>query len=228
LEPLKLSSASAAGQKCKKKFFKRHFLPQWSEALKALEVSAPLLSLCFDVWKADLTLGWVLQDEQLSRPPLLPRAGPSRPSTPSNFSRPSTPSNLSRPPSSLARAPSALGIASHPAPPSSVHSSSFAARPSHIAHPRSSISSNAPGSRAPLTTSRRDSATAQPPPPGPRPADKAAGSKAKRRRDSSPPLRTGKRPKGSEAATSSRPAFMSLVQSNAASVSFFFRFSPHL
>jgi hypothetical protein len=213
LEPLKTSSASA-GQRRKKKFYKRHFLTEWLEALKALEVVAPLLSLCFDNWKADLILGWVLQDEHCSEvshsaPPS--RMGPSRPSTPSNLSPSSPPSSLARPPSSLARPPSSLAISSHPAPPSSVSSSSRIAPPS-----RSSTSSNvAPASRVPHPTPRRvlppssqptqppaPSGTVQPPSPEPRPAGKAAGPKAKRRRDPSPSIRTGKRSKGDKDTTS--------------------------
>jgi len=195
LEPLRLSSASATRQPRKKKFYKHHFLLQWSEALKVLEVAIPLLSLCFDIWKADLTLRWVLQDEQLSRSAPLPHVGPSHPLTPSN---------LSHPPSSLAHSPSSLAISSHPTPPSSVNLSSLIARPSHIAPPHSSTSSNVtPASHAPLPISRHASMTAQPPPPRPRPADKAAGLKAEHRHNSSPPLRTRKQLKGSEDTTSS-------------------------
>jgi len=215
LDVLRTSSVLAAGQPRKKKFYKRFFLKEWRQALVALEAAAPLLSICFDAWKADLTLGSVMQDERpsddsYSAPPSSPSHS-APPSLAGSASRASTPSSLARPPSGLARRPSNLGRSSHPATPS-----------------RSSTpSSVAPASRAPKPSPRRASFKSTQPrvPSGsvqPRPAGKASGSKSKRQRDSSPTLRTGKRSKVTEDVAqrrppSPRPVFFSMVQSGAAS-----------
>jgi hypothetical protein len=49
----------------KKMFFKCFFLNEWLQAVRALELAAPLLSLCARVWKGDRMLGCVLQDKKL-------------------------------------------------------------------------------------------------------------------------------------------------------------------
>jgi hypothetical protein len=47
----------------KKMFFKHFFLTDWVKALCKLESLAPLLSLCAGKYKANMTLGMVLQDD---------------------------------------------------------------------------------------------------------------------------------------------------------------------
>lgn len=154
----------------KKMFFKRFFLQQWIQALRELESMAPLLSLCAGEYKADMTLGSVLQDEVTQRErdaPVLSRA-----STPSSLGlspQPRAPPSRSGPPrsgpSSRSGPPSRHSPASTPAatPPSSTGSSSVGR--SRPPSPR----------RVALKSSHKGS---KPPPP--------AASKGKRRREQSP------------------------------------------
>ncbi len=175
LESLTSTAPLSADQPRKKKYYKRFFPKEWDRALRELEGLAPLLSLCVGDWKADQTLGTVLQDE------FDHSASPSHSVPPS---RASTPSNLG---------PSSSGlVTSHTAPPSSAAPSSTVSRSSRAPSPR----------RVALKSSRPAPRPVQPPP-EPAPASKPVDPKPKRRRDPSPTLRTGKKSKGGEDATSS-------------------------
>src|SRR6266702_5431592 len=175
LESLTSTAPLSADQPRKKKYYKRFFPKEWDRALRELEGLAPLLSLCVGDWKVDQTLGTVLQDE------FDHSASPSHSVPPS---RASTPSNLG---------PSSSGlVTSHTAPPSSAAPSSTVSRSSRAPSPR----------RVALKSSRPAPRPVQPPP-EPAPASKPVDPKPKRRRDPSPTLRTGKKSKGGEDATSS-------------------------
>jgi hypothetical protein len=165
LEILKTSSLLSHGQPRKKKFYKCFFLREWLQALKDLEAATPLLSLCFNTWKADLTLGSVLQDEH---------SEPSHLATPSHHSHlapPScvlTPSSLAHTPG-LARTPSSLAPASRVLPASRSSTPSSIAPASHTSQPspcRTLFKSST------LTQPCAPSRVVQPLPPEPRPAGK--------------------------------------------------------
>ena len=173
--------SSAANVPRKKNFYRRYFLKEWSQALRELELLAPLLTLCAGVWKADKTIGTVLQDS---------KSGPQEPSRP--------PSRASSVTSSLSRAASR---ASTPglAPPSSTIGSSRGAPSSTLASSRaapSSCQSRPSPHRVILNKSsvrpRPVSGAAEP-----ASANKGAASKGKRRHEPSP-LLTEKRAKGDE------------------------------
>lgn len=169
-----LKTPVAARPSRKKSFFKQYFLKEWVLALRELETMAPLLSLCSPAWKADQTLGSVLQqDDAMSEPP----------------SRASTPSSIA--PASRVLPSSNLG-SSRIGPPSSVAPSSSDLR----------SSSHARSNRRVSFKSLQAASGAEQPPPDPAPASKATGPKAKRRRDPSPAARTGKRTKGDEPTSS--------------------------
>jgi hypothetical protein len=95
LANLPTPSQAGAGQPWKKAFFKCYYPSEWDQALRKLEVQAPLLSLCFVDWKADQMLGGVLQDK-------LAHSATAAHSTP---------------PSCLTT-PSSLGVTDLPGPPS--------------------------------------------------------------------------------------------------------------
>ncbi|KAF8256522.1 hypothetical protein EI94DRAFT_1822438 [Lactarius quietus] len=54
---------SATSVPQKKVFYRHHFLKEWLQALRELELLTPLLSLCGSTWKAEKVLGSVLQDK---------------------------------------------------------------------------------------------------------------------------------------------------------------------
>ena len=83
LDPLDPQGILSAGQPRKIFFYKNNFQNRWNRALSKLEVVAPLMSFCAGTWKADLTLGSVLQDTTLSKNPA--PGPPSRSSTPSSL-----------------------------------------------------------------------------------------------------------------------------------------------
>jgi hypothetical protein len=188
---LKTSAPQAAGRVRKKSYYKRFFLNEWVQALRTLEGLAPLVSLCAGEWKADMTLGTVLQDEPSCSVPLVPS-----PSVPLSHS--STPSSVGP----ASRGPASHGSpASHTAPASSISTSSSVAR-SHHPLPR----------HVALKSSQRVSKQAQPPP-EPVPASTSAGPKGKRRHDPSPTPRTRKRARSDEDAVSSAPSAGVLTES---------------
>jgi hypothetical protein len=89
---------AAAGQLCKKSFFKHHFLSEWIWAMNELEAVAPLTSFCAGTWKADLTLGSILDVLSSRSAPPSQTAPPSRSSlTPSSV----IPSSNMAPPSTV-------------------------------------------------------------------------------------------------------------------------------
>ena len=45
-----------------KKFYQTHFANEWIQAMQELDAIAPLTSYCASTYKADLTLGSILQD----------------------------------------------------------------------------------------------------------------------------------------------------------------------
>ena len=69
LDPLDPQGILSAGQPHKNFFYKNNFRNEWNHALSELEVVTPLTSFCAGTWKADLTLGSVLQDTTLSKNP---------------------------------------------------------------------------------------------------------------------------------------------------------------
>ena len=83
LDPLDPQGILSAGQPCKKNFYKNNFWNKWNRALSKLEVVTPLTSFCAGTWKADLTLGSVLQDTTLLKNPA--PGPPSRSLTPSSL-----------------------------------------------------------------------------------------------------------------------------------------------
>ena len=92
LYSLNMSKFRTAGQPQKKGFLQVFFHNIWFSTLEELEVMSPLLSLCAGIWKVDMTLMSVMQDDHsLVLPP-----SPS----PSNMVLPShAPLSCSAPPS---------------------------------------------------------------------------------------------------------------------------------
>ncbi|KAN0130423.1 hypothetical protein V8E53_011824 [Lactarius tabidus] len=112
LNPLGILSA---GQPHKKSFFKHHFLNNWVRAMNELKSVAPLTSFCAGTWKADMTLGSVLDVLPTSSVPPPDDTPPSHSSTPSSSLAPSciAPS---------CNAPSSVVCSSNMGPPSTVPS----------------------------------------------------------------------------------------------------------
>ncbi|KAF8266666.1 hypothetical protein EI94DRAFT_1802865 [Lactarius quietus] len=217
---------SAASLPRKIVFYRCHFLKEWLQAVRALEVLAPLLSLCGGTWKAEKALASVLQDKPLQPPSHAPHT-----STPALSSSHSHASTLAFP-SSHSRAHSAHSAPSHP---HSAHScaSTPGIPPSSVVSGRSS--SNIPTSAAssahstwvsPRRAALKSTIQAWPVlgPSQPAAASKAVAPKAKHRCEPSPP-QNEKRAKGSNEPTpevpssSPCPAFLSLVQEGVASSS---------
>jgi hypothetical protein len=164
---------AAAGQPRKKSFFKHHFLSKWIQAMNWLEAVAPLTSFCASTWKADLTLGSILDVLSSRSAPPSQTAPPSRSSsTPSSV----IPSSNMAPPSTVpSRAGSSCAGSSHArssCTPSISHSAGVASA-SHTS--RRSPRCAAPKSLqmcAPSESQQADSAPSS-----------LAASKGKRRRD---------------------------------------------
>ena len=160
----------------KKNFYRRYFIKEWSQALRELELLAPLLTLCCGVWKADKTLGCILDGkpvpQAVSRPPSRASSVSSSLSHATSLSRaPSRTSAPGVPPSS------SLGSSSRPPSSAASHSRPSQQSPHRVALGRSS------GRSRPISE-----------PAEPASVTKSAASKGKRRREPSP-LPTEKRAK---------------------------------
>jgi hypothetical protein len=182
------AASHATGLARKKKFFKGFFPDQWAAALVELERLVPLTSLCSGEWKADKTLGSVLQDEPAPVPSDSPP--PSRSSTPSIIGSASRVGPASRVGFPSRGGPASSQVTSHSAPASSVSSSSNAARSRRLSPRRVALKSH------------RASGQVEPPP-EPAPASRGKG---KRGRDPSPTVPTKKRTKSDEDTMSSAPS----------------------
>jgi hypothetical protein len=152
LDVLTPAAQARAHQPCKKMYFKRYFPTEWTQALHELESLAPLLSLCTGEYKANMTLGSVLQDEVTHKQH-------DTTASPIN-SHTSSPSNLGIPPSCSAPSsrstPSSHGASSRIGPPHSAPSSrgtpsSRSAPPSRNS-PGSSLTIPPPSSTSPLSS----------------------------------------------------------------------------
>ena len=106
--PIRHLPPSAACQLWKMAFYQCYFLKEWQQAVRELEVLAPLLSYCGTTWKVEKMLGCILQE---------------KPAPPQPSSHPhSHLSSHSCPSSSLSRSDSCASTPAF-APPSSVSSS---------------------------------------------------------------------------------------------------------
>jgi hypothetical protein len=140
LANLPTPSQAGAGQPWKKAFFKCYYPSEWDQALRKLKVQAPLLSLCFIDWKADQTLGGVLQDKLACFATAAHSAPPSCLTTPSSLG----PSSCVRPSSHITAPPSSVAPSSSSAPHSSCHVSSC-----HLALKSSQKTAKQPAELAP-------------------------------------------------------------------------------
>ena len=143
-------------------------MKEWSQALRELELLAPLLTLCCGVWKADKTLGCILDGkavpQEVSRPPSRASSISSSISHATSFS--CAPSRISAP---GAPPSSSLGSSSHPPSSAASHSCPSQPSPRHVTLNKSSWRSH------PNSEAAEPAATT-----------KAAASKGKRRREPSP------------------------------------------
>ncbi|KAF8269055.1 hypothetical protein EI94DRAFT_1799662 [Lactarius quietus] len=198
---------SAASLPWKKVFYRRHSLKEWLQAVRALEVLAPLLFLCGGTWKAEKALTSVLQDKPSQPPSHAPRA--STPALGSSHSHASTPAF----PSSHSHAHSAHSAPSHP---HSAHSraSTPGIPPSSVVSDRSS--SNVPTSAASSACStwghhnQQRQARLSPPRPS------ADVNRAPHETRKGQRVAMLLEPTPEEPSLSPRPAFLSLVQEGAA------------
>ncbi|KAH9040944.1 hypothetical protein EDB85DRAFT_2140105 [Lactarius pseudohatsudake] len=202
LDPLRRDPRAIPEKMHRKTFLKGAFLNEWLDTVTALERLCPLLSLCTGNWKGNMVLSSVPKSCLWVSPT-------SQPSTPSLISS-------SCPPPSSQVTSSSRAAASCPSTPSSV----APRRPSELSPRCTSFKSPHPQPRAPAQSPREPESASK------------AGSKAKRRRDPSPPQRNGKCSKANEGASgtsaasdpvqrspSLRPAFMLLLQPDPASQS---------
>ncbi|KAN0135291.1 hypothetical protein V8E53_006856, partial [Lactarius tabidus] len=153
LDPLTPAAQARAHQSRKKMYFKHYFPIEWSLALCELESLAHLLSLCAREYKADMTLGSVLQDEVTCKQhDAAATHVDSHTSSPSNLGTPSrgAPSSCS--------VPSSCSASSHIGPPRGTIShigppcgSSRGAPPSR-SHPASSPIVPPPSSTSPSSS----------------------------------------------------------------------------
>ena len=177
-----------------KKFHQNNFPNDWIRAMQELEILAPVTSYCVSTYKAELTLGSVLQDNTSPNP----APAPSRSSTPSSL----TASHV---------ASSSVAPSSNMAPPSTVPSRPGSSRPgssrvpvaprSGSATSASNTSHRSPRRTAPKLAQSCASSEVQQADLGPL---SATGSKAKRRHNPSPlPRQKEKRSRGREDSHSS-------------------------
>ncbi len=156
-------------KKGSKTLYKRFYRAEWDCSLVELEKAAPLLSLCAGVWKADYTLGSVLEFLLLDDSPAPPSSGVSPHCTFS--SRASTPSILQ--PSCLAPSRALTpGVVA----PSHISTSSSLAQRTHALQPK-------PRRTFVKSLHTRPSCVPQ----EPQEATESVAPKAKSRRDPSPP-----------------------------------------
>ena len=124
--PIRHLPSSAVCQLWKMAFYQCYFLKEWQQAVRELEVLAPLLSYCGTTWKAEKMLQCILQEKptppQPSSHPHLHLSSHSCPSSSLSHSDSHTSTPAFAPPSSVGSSCSIPSSINNPSKPASSHS----------------------------------------------------------------------------------------------------------